>query len=145
MDSPGQLSPAVSTPSTGSPAPEEVNFQPPSGSDKGFLGSLTSQLTSFASGGSSSKRQRLGGSSYAATTGARDPRSRRRENSGRADTGHWDGKGPGGKRDKDELLDQNLVDYLRKGELRSSSGFSCTYVHLAEIGDPFQEPPAPRS
>jgi hypothetical protein len=27
----------------------------------------------------------------------------------------WEGKGPGGKREKDELLDQSLVDYLRKG------------------------------
>jgi hypothetical protein len=127
MDSPGPISPGLSTPSTGSPPPEEIIYQPSGESDKGFLGSLTSQLTSFAGGGSSSKRQRIGGSSYAATSGARDPRSRRRENSGRADTGHWDGKGPGGKRDKDELLDQALVDYLRKGENRSLPDLADSY------------------
>ncbi|KAF6763631.1 hypothetical protein DFP72DRAFT_800813 [Ephemerocybe angulata] len=132
MDSPVQISPS-STPSSSSPPAEEVNFQGPSGGgyDKGFIGNLTNHLTSF--GGSGPSKRRLGGSSYAQSGhGAnRDSKSRRRENSGRMDStggSHWDNKGPGGKRDKDDLLDQNVVDYLRK-----------------EIGDPFQEPSPQRS
>lgn len=119
MDSPPQYSPS-STPSDVSPAGEEASFQAPSGGgfDKGFLNNISSHLSSLAggSGGGPSKR-RLGGSSAYAHGTNRDPKSRRRENSGRMDSMGWEGKGPGGpgKREKDDLLDPSLVDYLRKG------------------------------
>ncbi|EAU80610.2 hypothetical protein CC1G_10177 [Coprinopsis cinerea okayama7 len=120
MNSPELMSPVDTSPSS-TPPNEEINYQPPSQSDKGFVASLTSQL--FTSG-SSKRRLPGGGGSYGGSSSSRDLKSRRRENSSRMNTGEWDlMKGQGGKREKDELLDQGLVDYLRK-----------------EIGDPFQEP-----
>ena len=120
MESPGQISP-TSTQSS-SPANEEVNFQAPSGGsfDKGFISTLASQLTPFASGGGSSKRRLGSGSSYQPGSSARDPKSRRRENSGRMDTGTWDAKGRSVGKQKEEFLDQHLVDYLRKGTALAS-------------------------
>ena len=115
MDSPGQISPSLSCPSSSSPPAEEGNFQAPSGGtfDKSFIGTLTSHLSPFTG---ASKRRLGGGSTYTTGGSARDPKSRRRENSGRMDSGNWDAKGPGGgKREKDEFLDQNIVDFLRKG------------------------------
>ncbi|TEB39570.1 hypothetical protein FA13DRAFT_9745 [Coprinellus micaceus] len=134
MDSPTQYSPS-STPSDATPPTEEVNFQAPSGGnfDKGFLNTISGHLQSIAgssTAGGSSKRRLGAGSAYGhgGHGSNRDAKSRRRENSGRMDSLGWEGKGPGGKREKDELLDQSLVDYLRK-----------------EIGDPFQEPSPQRS
>ncbi|KAJ3499570.1 hypothetical protein NMY22_g19497 [Coprinellus aureogranulatus] len=132
MDSPTQYSPS-STPSDISPPNEEVNFQAPAGGtfDKGFLTNITSQLSTFTSGGGSGSggpsKRRMGGMPHG-HGGNRDPKSRRRENSGRMEGMSWEGKGPGGKREKEDLLDQHLVEYLRK-----------------EIGDPFQEPSPQKS
>ncbi|KAF9014177.1 hypothetical protein BDQ17DRAFT_1270372 [Cyathus striatus] len=122
---------ASSTPSSGSPPPEEVNFQPPAGSSAGshFM-NIASQITSsFTSGaGSSSKRRLPGGSSFASGS-SRDPKSRRRgvEHSRATGPSQWEGSLKEGliasRKDKDELIDQHLVDYLRR-----------------EIGDPFLEP-----
>ncbi|TFK22982.1 hypothetical protein FA15DRAFT_670992 [Coprinopsis marcescibilis] len=131
MNSPEPISPS-STPSSGTPPNEEINLQSYGGSaiDKGFLSTITSHLSGFtgqASGNSSSSKRRLpGGTSvHFNSSSNRDSKTRRRENSSRAGTGEWEGgpKGPGGKREKDELLDQGLVEFLRK-----------------EIGDPFQDP-----
>lgn len=55
---------------------------------------------------------------FGAMASSRDMKSRRRENPVRQPTQQeWDNKIPGGgKRDKEDFIDQNLVDYLRKGE-----------------------------
>lgn len=73
--------------------------------------------------GNASKRRLPTGSSFAAAS-ARDPKSRRR-----GDTRQWegaivkDGSSTGGKKEKDELIDTALVDFLRKGEWdRSRAG-----------------------
>ncbi|KAH6902731.1 hypothetical protein BKA70DRAFT_1304385 [Coprinopsis sp. MPI-PUGE-AT-0042] len=128
MNSPGEpISPSPSTPSSATPPNEEVGFQgTQGGSDsKGFMSSLTSSLSHFAGGGSSKRRLPAGGS-FGQSSSNRDLKSRRRENTGsRMGTADWEGKqssGAGAKRERDDLLDPHLVDYLRK-----------------EIGDPFQE------
>jgi len=80
---------------------------------------LASHITSSFSG-SPSKRRLPGGSSFAAASSSRDPKSRRREDPRRGGT--WEGREGGGKREKEELVDNQVVEYLRK-----------------EIGDPFNE------
>ncbi|KJA24269.1 hypothetical protein HYPSUDRAFT_539569 [Hypholoma sublateritium FD-334 SS-4] len=121
---PDPSSPSPSTPSSGSPPPEEAY---PSGTGAGsasYLANLTSHIGSAFSGSSASKRRLPTGSSFAAGS-TRDAKSRRRGESGRPGNPNWDGlKDNGGKKEKDELIDTALVDYLRK-----------------EIGDPFQELP----
>lgn len=138
-----------STPSSGTPPGEDINFQAPSGGsfDKGFLGTLTSQLSTF--GGNSGSKRRFGGGPSHGSSGHghnRDSRNRRRGDSGRMDStggSQWEGKGQGGRKDKDELLDQSVVDYLRKGT--SLRPLKCeeaadTGTIQSEIGDPFQDP-----
>ncbi|KAF8891368.1 hypothetical protein BD779DRAFT_1514873 [Infundibulicybe gibba] len=105
-------SPSPSTPSSGSPPPEEVNPQASSGGASHLL-NLASQVTSSLSGASS--KRRLGGSGPSASTSNRDPKSRRR---GESNRGGWDIGKDSGK--KEDLVDSSLVDQLRK-----------------EIGDPF--------
>ncbi|KAF8163677.1 hypothetical protein B0H34DRAFT_333025 [Crassisporium funariophilum] len=123
MNSPPERSSPSSTPSSGSPPPEETNY-PPSTSG-GYLANLTSHLTAtFGGSPSSSKRRLPTGPSFGAASSARDPKTRRRGESGRqnSSTG-WDGQGLAiAKKEKDELIDHALVEYLRK-----------------EIGDPFLE------
>ncbi|KAF7352855.1 Phospholipid-transporting ATPase [Mycena venus] len=99
-----------------SPPPPEDHY-PSSGATSTLL-NLASHLTSSFSG-SPSKRRLPGGPSFAAASSNRDPKSRRREDPRRGGT--WDGK-EGGKREKEELVDNHVVEYLRK-----------------EIGDPFNE------
>ena len=106
---------ALSTPSSASPPPEEVNFHQTSAQ---FINNLASQVTSAFTGGNSSKRRLPGGSSFGAASSARDPKSRRRGDSGR---NNWEGgkEGGAGRKEKDELIDTNVVDWLRKGALLS--------------------------
>ncbi|KAK7061655.1 hypothetical protein R3P38DRAFT_2830774 [Favolaschia claudopus] len=103
-----------SSPATDSPPPEE-NFPTSSSTTSGFF-NLASQLTSSFSG--SPSKRRLPGSSFPTGSSSRDPKSRRRDDPRR---GTWDGK-EGGKREKEELVDNHVVETLRK-----------------EIGDPFNE------
>jgi len=120
MNSPTEPgSPNYSTPSTESPPPEEVNYQPPQSTIQ--LAQLASQITASLSGGgasasaiSSSKRRQPHGIS----SRDRDAKARRRE------PRHGGGVGGGepGKKEKDELVDMHIVEKLRK-----------------DIGDPFLE------
>ncbi|KAJ7095308.1 hypothetical protein B0H15DRAFT_828974 [Mycena belliarum] len=105
-----------SSPASESPPPED-NYQP-SGVASHIL-NLTSHITSSFGSGSPSKRRLPGGSSFAAASSSRDPKSRRREDPRRGSA--WEGK-EGGKREKEELVDNGVVEYLRK-----------------EIGDPFND------
>ena len=104
-------SPSVSTPSSGSPPPDEIN---PQSSNASRLMDLASHITSSFS--SSSKRRLPVGSSFASSSN-RDHKTRRRGDSGRsmgASGGNWDGLKEG-KREKDELIDIHIVESLRKG------------------------------
>jgi len=79
-------------------------------------------MTSAFSGGSS-KRRLPTSSSFGAASNARDPKSRRREDSRKLGGGGWpEGSKEGRGKDKEELVDAYLVEQLRK-----------------DIGDPFQE------
>ncbi|CAA7271007.1 unnamed protein product [Cyclocybe aegerita] len=126
MNSPPEAgSPSPSTPSSGSPPPEEATFQPNTGAS--YLSNLTSQITTAFGGSSSSKRRLPTGSSFGASSSSRDAKTRRKGEPGRSGGSNWPGelKETGGsKKEKDELIDNALVEYLRK-----------------EIGDPFLEPP----
>jgi hypothetical protein len=107
-------SPSVSTPSSGSPPPDEVNTQP-SGTSR--LMDLASHITSSLS--SSSKRRLPTGSSFGASSN-RDHKTRRRGDSGRhpvtgGTSGNWDGLKEGKREKEDHLIDNHIVDYLRKG------------------------------
>ncbi|KAF8912177.1 hypothetical protein CPB84DRAFT_1820841 [Gymnopilus junonius] len=105
-------SPSPSTPSSGSPPPEEVNFQPVN-AGRSYIENLTSQISTAFTGGSSSSKRRLPTGPF-----GRDAKTRRRGEASRQNTTSaiWDGiKEPtGGKKDKDELIDPALVEYLRK-------------------------------
>jgi len=127
MNSPDHGSPTESQSSSESPPPGETSPYVPPISGNSYLSSLTSHITAtFAGGASSSSKRRLPpGSSFGAASSARDPKSRRRERGEPGRPGHpWekDSGGPGKKEPKDDLLDQALVEHLRK-----------------EIGDPFLE------
>ena len=104
---------ALSTPSSGSPPPEEITFQPSGGGS--YLSTLTSHLTATLGGvvSGASKRRVPPGGAYGSASSARDTKSRRRGDSSRQGT--WEGIEKTSKKEKDELLDQNLVDHLRKG------------------------------
>ncbi|KAF7985910.1 hypothetical protein HWV62_43814 [Athelia sp. TMB] len=128
MNSPPEPgSPSPSTPSSGSPPPDEMeqieatSRGPMSG---GFMGKLTNSL----SGGPSpmtTKRRLPAGSSFGAASNTRDAKTRRTQEGKDRDRrgGGGDGWGDGKTRkDKDELLDTNLVEQLRK-----------------DFGDPFLE------
>jgi hypothetical protein len=117
MNSPPEPgSPSPSTPSTASPPPEEA-YQTTSTS---YLSNLTGHITaSFGGGQSSSKRRLPTGASFGAAASSRDAKTRRRgaePGPGRTAGGPWEFKEPsGGKKEKDELIDTALVEYLRKG------------------------------
>lgn len=110
-------SPSPSTPSSGSPPPEEVNFQP-AHTGRSYIENLTSQISTAFAGGSSSKR-RLPTGSFGVGSSARDAKTRRRGESSRQNPTStvWEGmkEATGGKKEKDELIDNALVEYLRKG------------------------------
>jgi len=111
---PDPASPSPSTPSSGSPPPEETNYQPYNATS--HLLNFASQVSSAFSG-SPSKRRLPGGSSFGAASSNRDPKSRRREDSRRlGGGGNWESGKESGKREKEDLVDNNVVEYLRKGQ-----------------------------
>jgi len=139
-------SPTSSTPSSGSPPPEEVNYQPSSGTNT-YLSNLTSHISNTFGGSSSASKRRLpAGSSFGAAASSRDAKTRRRgDTGGRQVPLTWESanKESGGKKEKDELIDNALVDYLRKGMSYGLyigiRGDSPETSRRLEIGDPFQE------
>ncbi|KAF9447870.1 hypothetical protein P691DRAFT_670578 [Macrolepiota fuliginosa MF-IS2] len=115
-------SPTDSTSTSGTPPPEEVvsgNVQAESRSSGLGLFQLANQITATLSG--SSKRRNPSGGPNANASAARDPKLRRR---GEGSRSTWEARGEtqGSRKDKDELVDANIVEYLRK-----------------EVGDPFLE------
>ncbi|KAF7331962.1 hypothetical protein MKEN_00076500 [Mycena kentingensis (nom. inval.)] len=104
--------------SPASDVPDDRDMLPTGGPSSHIFSSIASHLSSSFS--SPSKRRLPGGSSSYASSSSRDIKSRRRDDPRR---GAWDNK-EGGKRDKEELIDNHVVDTLRK-----------------EIGDPFMENP----
>ncbi|KIM89527.1 hypothetical protein PILCRDRAFT_813459 [Piloderma croceum F 1598] len=134
MNSPTEPgSPSPSTPSSGSPPPDELEQIQASNRGPSILGKFTNSFTGGASSSASPSKRRLpGGSSFGAASNTRDAKTRRREDgmgtggSGRdrdrrsgGDREGWDGKG---RKDKDELVDGSLVEILRR-----------------DFGDPFLE------
>ena len=119
-------SPSPSTPSSGSPPPEEANFQP-ANSGRGYIENFTSQLSNAFGGGSSSSKRRLPTGSFGAGSSTRDAKTRRRGESSRQNTttATWDGmkEASGGKKEKDELIDTALVEQLRKGRCYHPANF----------------------
>lgn len=114
-------SPSLSTPSSGSPPPEEINTQASGSASAQFLNTITDRLSSTFAGGSS-KRRLPGGSGYGASSSNRDPKSRRRGDTGRAQGGDrggggstWETAKDTNRREKDDLVDNSVVEYLRKG------------------------------
>ncbi|RDB22111.1 hypothetical protein Hypma_010731 [Hypsizygus marmoreus] len=124
MNSPPDPDSPISTDSD-SPPPEEIQTQPATSSSH-FM-SLANQITQSFQAGGASKRRLPGGSSFGASSSNRDTKSRRRGDPARLNVGPaggagtWESKGEG-KREEKDLVDHNVVEYLRK-----------------EIGDPFQE------
>ncbi|KAF9053137.1 hypothetical protein BJ165DRAFT_1445686 [Panaeolus papilionaceus] len=128
-------SPSMSTESSGSPPPEEINFSLDApnqeSSGQGYLSRLAAltpgiSRTSEASSGGS-KRRLPTGSSFGAGGSSRDAKTRRRGDSSGTGRVNWEGgmtREPSGgpRKEKDDLIDSGLVELLRK-----------------EIGDPFQE------
>jgi len=115
-------SPTDSTSTSGTPPPEEVvsgNAQAESRSSGLGLFQLANQITATLSGSSKRRNPSSGPSGTAAA--ARDPKLRRRGEGSRP-TWETRGEAQGPRKDKDELVDANIVDYLRK-----------------EVGDPFLE------
>ena len=118
---PDPASPSASTASSGSPPPEEASSYVPAtgGSSSSYFSNLSSHITATFGGvpnSSSSKRRLPTGSAFGAASSARDSKTRRRGEPGRSGSTAWDGmKETGGKKEKDELLDQALVEHLRKG------------------------------
>ncbi|KAK0239477.1 hypothetical protein EDD85DRAFT_822030 [Armillaria nabsnona] len=117
MNSPPEpSSPTLSTPSTVSPSPEDVNFNP--NAQSSTTSNLLNMVTSTLSPGSS--KRRLPGSGSFGSGSSRDTKSRRREGAQRLMVGGsaaWDSKEPS---KKEDMTDVQTVEMLRK-----------------EIGDPF--------
>jgi hypothetical protein len=107
--------------SSGSPLPEEPS--PVAGSSS-YLSNFASHIGNFQG---PSKRRLPQGSSFGAASSTRDPKTRRRggERGEPGRPGGWEkesgggggggGGGIGKKEPKDDLLDQGLVEHLRKG------------------------------
>ncbi|KAF5331004.1 hypothetical protein D9619_005241 [Psilocybe cf. subviscida] len=122
MNSPPDPGSPISTSSSGDTPTEEIYSSTTTTTN--YLSNLGSQIGAALSNATSgaSKRRLPAGSSFAAGS-ARDPKSRRR-----GDNRQWEGaivkegSSTGGKKEKDELVDTALVEFLRK-----------------EIGDPFSE------
>lgn len=151
MNSPPDHGSPASTSSSESPPPEEVS--PAIGGGSSYLSNLTSHITNIGNFSGPSKRRLPQGSSFGAASSTRDPKTRRRERERErgepSRPGHtaWE-KEPGKKELKDDLLDQGLVDHLRKGVPRRFLFFPPPwYVYsiymygffFSEIGDPFLE------
>lgn len=124
MNSPTEPgSPSPSTPSSGSPPPDELEQIQANNRGASILGKFANSFTGPSSSASPSKRRLPGGSGFGAASNTRDAKTRRREDgmggSGRdrdrrggGDRDGWDGKG---RKDKDELVDGSLVELLRRG------------------------------
>ncbi len=120
MNSPEPISPSASTSSSSSPPPEEVNLQPASS----YLSSLTSHLTTTfnvrnvvgGSSSSSSKRRLPAGSTYGPGQSDRDPKTRKKTgDASRSNTLYEGLRETATKKDKEELIDSNTVEWLRRG------------------------------
>jgi hypothetical protein len=116
MNSPDPGSP-ISTESSGPPSRDEISTQPITASSQ-FM-NIAAQFTQSLVGGS--KRRLPGSSNFGGPSSNRDAKTRRRGEPGRHG-GHggpsmtWDtGARPEGKREDRELVDNHIVDLLRKG------------------------------
>lgn len=112
MHSPMDDSPS-STPSSGSPPPEEVAY---TGANQGVASQFVNLITQGFAG--AAKRRLPAGTSVStsAARDSRDPKARRRADPTRTGSGHaWESHTlEKGRREKDELIDNNYVEYLRK-------------------------------
>jgi hypothetical protein len=111
-------SPTDSTSTSGTPPPEEIsqaNAQTESRSSGLGLFQLANQITATFSG--SSKRRNPSGGSSSTAAPLRDSKLRRK---GDASRSTWDARGESQatKKEKDELVDANIVEYLRKGRIK---------------------------
>ena len=140
--------------SSGSPPPEEAS---PVTGGSSYMSNFAGHINAMGSFSGPSKRRLPQGSSFAAASSTRDPKTRRRERErerergepGRAGHTVWEKEsgGMGKKEPKDDLLDQSLVEYLRKGVLAAFSIslsfgmciFNKYIMNFLEIGDPFLE------
>ncbi|KDQ33047.1 hypothetical protein PLEOSDRAFT_1099030 [Pleurotus ostreatus PC15] len=121
MNSPPEpASPSTSTPSSGSPPPEEINFQVPESQSSGSFAAGGDRATLGPAGASSKRRLPAGGSFGNASS--RDPKSRRRDDPRKYGSGGGPNWAEGPKREKEDLVDQHVVDLLRN-----------------QLGDPFLE------
>lgn len=117
--------------SSGSPAPEDAS---PVISGSSYISNFASHINTIGNFSGPSKRRLPQGSSFAAASSTRDPKTRRRERErgepSRAGHTVWEKEsgGMGKKEPKDDLLDQGLVEHLRKGVLRFSFLFPLAYV-----------------
>jgi len=114
-------SPTDSASTSGTPPPEEIVTGNNQGDSRSGLGlfQLANHITAAFTGSSSKRRNPSSGTSGAGSS-ARDPKLRRRGDGSRST---WETRDPQGTRkEKEELVDASIVDYLRK-----------------EIGDPFLE------
>ncbi|KAJ8522396.1 hypothetical protein ONZ45_g1049 [Pleurotus djamor] len=121
MNSPPEpVSPATSTPSSGSPAPEEINFHP--AENQAPSASFTSGLDRLLGNIIPGAKRRLPAGGSMSSTSARDPKSRKREDPRKFGGSSGPSWSEAPKREKDDLVDQNVVEHLRK-----------------QLGDPFLE------
>ncbi|ESK96527.1 hypothetical protein Moror_7035 [Moniliophthora roreri MCA 2997] len=120
MNSPPDQDSPLSTPSSGSRTPDEIITAQPS-SSAGESAATRNMLQAVSSNlAQQSSKRRL---HFGSAPSNRDPKTRRRDDPRKGGGPEfWGEGGKGGKKEKDELLDQNIVDWLRK-----------------EIGDPFFE------
>lgn len=110
-------SPTDSTSTSGTPPPEEAipgNVQTESRSSGLGLFQLANQITATLSG--SSKRRNPSSGPSGTASSARDSKQRRRGDGSRST---WETRGDvqGPRKEKEELVDANIVDYLRKGTI----------------------------
>lgn len=116
----------MSTSSSASPPPEEMNFQSPTTTSH-FMNLASHITSSFSASGGASKR-RLPGSAFGTTSSNRDLKSRRRGEPGRlTDARPWEGSKDAGK--KEELIDPGLVDQLRKGMYICRSNYYASNIY----------------
>jgi hypothetical protein len=108
--------------SSGSPPPEDSS---PVIGGSNYISNFTSNIHTIGSFSGPSKRRLPQGASFAAASSSRDPKTRRRERErerergepGRAGHVVWDKESGGLGKKEPELLDQGLVEHLRKGAL----------------------------
>ncbi|KXN91397.1 hypothetical protein AN958_00659 [Leucoagaricus sp. SymC.cos] len=105
-------SPTDSASTSGTPPPEEAVTQPEQRSSGLGIFQLANQITATFSG--SSKRRNPSGGSGNAAAPTRDSKLRKRE--GATTRSNWEARGEvqAPRKEKDELVDTNVVEYLRK-------------------------------